>query len=536
MSATDLARLTEQLGAYEDDPVGFAVDVLNIEPDLWQCRFLEAVRDRNRIAVRSSTGQGKDFTFAIAVLWFLASFWKAYCPCTANTRDQLERVLWKQFRDLHFGSNGLDVVFEWAATTIKHRHYGAEWLAFATTSAKKISHGERNAEGSQGHHAENMLVGIDEASGVDEEFWGAYEFTLSQPNNKLVVIGNPNRLSGSFYQIWNKPIVGGFWSKFTVAGRESKRIISSAIVGDQVFVSGRGNQSGNHDYLISKYGPAHPWVQSKVYGVHPTSANPFSAYAFDQVMAARRKYRTVMGPDGEPEQVRRIIPNDTDPVQIGVDIALRRDRIAYVTRRGLPPSLGGRGARFSLKIERKQSVHHIVDVIKELAEAEPDPTAEADNYEPLIVPDEGGMADVSAWLKKSGMRRVRGVHFGGAPRKPNLFANLAAEMWLGDLSEYFVCLNCGRPFESHFDDAADALTVHCADYNPACEIPGDEAGEEADELLSQLIIREWKPTGKKDQRKLESKAEMFERTGLHSPDHADGFCLSVVRSKIARLV
>lgn len=522
MSATDAARLVAQLAGYQDDPIGFAHDVLNIEPDLWQCRFLEAVRDKSRVAVRSSTGQGKDFTFAVAVYWFLASFAKAYCPCTANNKDQLERILWKQFRELHFGSNGLDRVFEWNATTIRHREHGAEWLAFATTSAKKVSHGERHAEGSQGHHAENMLVGIDEASGVDEEFWGAYEFTLSQVNNKIVAIGNPNRLSGSFYQIWNKPIIGGFWTKFTIAGRESKKSCSASIIGDQVYVSPRGNQSGNHDYLISKYGVGHPWVQSKVFGVHPTSANPFAGYAFDQIMAARVKGRIKLG--------------SNDPVQIGIDVALKRDRIVYVTRRGLPPSLGGTGAIFKMKVERKQSIHHIVDVALEIAATELDPTAEAYGGQPLIVPDDGGLADVAAWLRKKGHERVRGVHFNGTARKPDLYANVAAEMWLDDLAAYFECLNCRRPFESHFDDPLNDTAVRCEQYNPACEIAGEEMGEEADELLSQLIIREWKPTGKKDQRRLESKEEMFDRTGLHSPDHADGHCLAVVRPKMAKLL
>lgn len=516
MGAEELVRLTEQLAGYQDDPVGFAEDVLGITPDLWQCRFLEAVREHRRVAVRSSTGQGKDFTFAVAVYWFLASFLKAYCPCTANTKDQLERILWKQFRDLHFGSAGLDEVFEWNATTIRHRLHGAEWLAFATTSAKKVAHGERHAEGSAGHHAENMLVGIDEASGVEEEFWGAYEFTLTQPNNKLVVIGNPNRLSGSFYQIWNKPVIGGFWTKFTIAGRESKKSASAAIIGDQVYVSPRGNQSGNHDYLISKYGQHHPWVQSKVYGVHPTSASPFAGYAFDQVMAARKKGRIKLG--------------ENEPVQIGIDIALRRDRLVYMIRKGLPPSLGGTGAVFRMVVERKQSVHHIVDMALHLAEENPDPTAETYAFQPLIVPDEGGMADLSAWLKRKGYSRVRGVHFGGSPRKPLLYENLAAEMWLGDLALYFECLNCGKAYETHFDDPADDLSKVCEEYNPACELPGDEMGEESDEFLSQLIIREWRSTGKKDQRRVESKKEMFERTGLHSPDHADGACLAVVRA------
>lgn len=520
MEKESLVELAEQLAGYQDDPIGFGVDVLNLKLDAWQSRFLEAVREHQRVAVRSSTGQGKDFIAAAAVLWFLGSFEKAYCPCSANTEGQLSTVLWKQFAELIDGSNGFEVVFQWFATSIRHRGYPAEWFAFAKTSAKKIStSGESHAEGSSGHHADNMLILLDEAPGIDEVFWQAYEPTMTGPNNKMIALGNPNRLSGSFYEIWYKSKVAGFWKRFTIAGRENPRVRTLAS-GDELHVSNRGNQSGNHDYLRAKWGDNHPIVQSKVYGIHPTASTERVAYAFEEIMAAR---------------ARRIKPSDTDSVQIGIDVGLRSDRTVYFIRRG---------RKFRMIVERPQSIHHTVDKALEIAESEPDPTAEKYDYQPLIVPDEGGMADLEAWIRKTGYRNVRGVQFGGDPRNHKEFANLAAEMWLEDLKEYFDCVNCGRTFEAHFDDPHHTdedekrrcfACEPCPQYLPGLQLPGDEAGEESDELMHQLITRQWVHTGKtKDQRALVSKDEFRKLTGT-SPDHADALCLSVVRPRMAHI-
>lgn len=498
--------LAEQLAGYGEDPIGFASDVLNVEVDAWQQRFLEAVAEHQRVAVRSSTGQGKDFVAAIAVLWFLASHWKALCPCTANNQDQLEKVLWKQFAELISGSNGLDSVFDWQATTIRHREHGAEWLAFAKTSAKKItSGGERYAEGSAGHHAENMLILLDEASGIEEEFWQAYEPTMTGPNNKLVAIANPNRLSGSFFQIFNKTSVAGFWQRMTIAGRPSKE--ATGPMSGQTFISSRGNQSKNHDYLLAKWGEKHPIVQSKVFGVHPTIGDTDTGYAWDEVQAAMEPGRIKAGAE--------------DDVQIGVDVArFGDDETVYFIRRG---------RTFRFEVERKQTTVHIAEKVWDLAELEPDPTMDRYEGRPWSAIDEtgvgGGVVDI---LRARGYKNVRAVSFGGSARHAKAYRNVAAEMWLDDLKGYFKCMRCGKFYEAHADEGAQPCR-----FNPGIQLPQD------DELLSQLIRRKFGFTGKGDgsaktkimQRFIQPKDEM-KRLGMVSPDRADALCLAVVRPKI----
>src|SRR5439155_12401436 len=58
------AGLTRDLTLYADNPVGFATDVLHVEPWSKQIAMLDAVLRERRVSVRGGVGVGKDFTAA----------------------------------------------------------------------------------------------------------------------------------------------------------------------------------------------------------------------------------------------------------------------------------------------------------------------------------------------------------------------------------------------------------------------------------------------------------------------------------------
>ena len=65
------------------------------------------------------------------------------------------------------------------------------WFAVAKTATKP--------ENMQGFHEDNMLFIVDEASGVADIIMEAILGTLSGENNKLLMLGNPTKTSGVFY-------------------------------------------------------------------------------------------------------------------------------------------------------------------------------------------------------------------------------------------------------------------------------------------------------------------------------------------------
>lgn len=513
------------------DPVLFVKSVLNATPDDWQGDILSTYIDRPLIAARSGTGIGKDALLAFITFHFLYGGYLAPkfrgMPAatddppkvihTSTDENQLTLVLWTEMQLWLDRSNGLKDILRWTPTKIEHREHPKTWYAALQTSARrKDAGGGIHVGGSQGQHRENLLIALDEAAHIDEPFWAAYLGTLSQAHNRLLAFGNPDRLSGMFYRIYHDKKVMPLWKRYTISCRPHP-------LAD--YVSARGAAGPNQKILVDTWGIKHPTVQSKVFGVHPTSSLPNTAYSWEEMQRAR-----VQG---------RIIPTENDPVQIGIDVARFGDAESiYFIRRG---------RKFRMIVKRKQAVDEIVDQILELCEDEADPTAPEWGYTPTFVIDEtgvgGGVVDgARRKARERGMRvRIHGVTFGGTPRHPEKFANLAAEMWLEDVKNYFRCVHCDRYYEAHLDGVTEEGVIVpasslCPDYQPGCEIPDD------DELTNQAISREYKivkpvattkTRAKVSRRALLSKEEIRDKGGV-SPDRMDGFCLACVRPRQSR--
>ena len=106
-------------------------------------------------------------------------------------------------------------------------------------------------ENMQGFHEENMLFIVDEASGVADEIMEAILGTLSGGNNKLLMCGNPNRTSGTFYD--SHTANRGLYRCHKVSSLDSSRTNKKTI-----------------NALIRKYGKNSNVVQVRVFGNFPS--------------------------------------------------------------------------------------------------------------------------------------------------------------------------------------------------------------------------------------------------------------------------
>lgn len=187
----ELFRTKKRL--YRKDPVLFASEVIKYTPDLWQADTLRDLADPTcrRVSVRSGQGVGKTATEAVALLWFLSCFPYARVVATAPTRQQLNDVLWSEVAKWQSQSPLLSGLLKWTKTYVYVVGMEKRWFAVARTATKP--------ENMQGFHEENMLFIVDEASGVAEPIMEAVLGTLSGPNNKLLLCGNPTKTSGTFY-------------------------------------------------------------------------------------------------------------------------------------------------------------------------------------------------------------------------------------------------------------------------------------------------------------------------------------------------
>ncbi len=180
------------MDAWRGDPVGFVRERLGCEPWTKQAAILEAVRDHERVAVRSCNGSGKTFIAAHVVIWWLMCNSRATAVTTAPTDRQVRRLLWREIASIHHANRDfIGGKIAGASLELDQHRVG---FGFSTNRPERF----------QGFHRPNMLFVVDEASGVDELIFTAIEGSLTSETAKVLIIGNPTNLSGYFYDAFHR--------------------------------------------------------------------------------------------------------------------------------------------------------------------------------------------------------------------------------------------------------------------------------------------------------------------------------------------
>ena len=177
--------------------------------------MLDALANNRRVAVKSGNGLGKDFTAAVAVLWYLHGHDPGIVLSTAPTFRQVRHVLWRQIRRLHRG----------VADLLGGRLLDTRWELAEDRYALGLS--ADGADQFQGFHCENVLVVVDEAEGVDEEIYEAVEAVMTSENPSLLLIGNPTRTDGSFHRAFHEE--AGIYRTFTISALESPNVTAGRV-------------------------------------------------------------------------------------------------------------------------------------------------------------------------------------------------------------------------------------------------------------------------------------------------------------------
>lgn len=178
---------------WQADPVAFARDVLGVKK-LWrgQVEILEAIRDHRNVTVRSGHKIGKSTALAIAALWFFSSFERAKVFMTAVKSSQIDDAIWNEVRHLCQHS-----ILPIGVPNVK-AHSGL----VAPDGRKVWGRTARDAEGQAGISGANVLVLIDEASGVQDRFFEVLGSMLAGDGGTVrkCYISNPTRTTGEFFR------------------------------------------------------------------------------------------------------------------------------------------------------------------------------------------------------------------------------------------------------------------------------------------------------------------------------------------------
>lgn len=161
--------------------------------------------------MKAAHGVGKTFLATIVMFQHLYCFNNSLVACTAPTKHQLSDVLWTEAARFMSRSKVLDYFFTWTATRIQVKGKENIWHALAIPSS--------NPNALAGLHEKNLCFILDEGPGIKESAFPVMEGALTGINNKVMMIGNPVRVTGFFHDVFQRP---QGWGTFTMSRLKSQ--------------------------------------------------------------------------------------------------------------------------------------------------------------------------------------------------------------------------------------------------------------------------------------------------------------------------
>jgi hypothetical protein len=156
-----------------------------------------------QIAIRSGHGVGKSALFSWLIMWGIATKSDTRGRVTANTKEQLMRVLWGELAKWHRLSICRHL-FKVTATAI----FSADPVHEKTWRIDAIPWSAENPEAFAGLHnyGKRIMVLCDEASAIDDVIWEVLDGATTDMNTQIIwiVAGNPTRNAGRFRDCWDK--------------------------------------------------------------------------------------------------------------------------------------------------------------------------------------------------------------------------------------------------------------------------------------------------------------------------------------------
>lgn len=364
---------------YRYKPVLWVKEVLGVDPDGWQEEFLTAIaKGERKITVRSGHGVGKSTASSWAMLWFFTTRSPVKVVVTAPTSAQLFDAL---FAELKRWINVLPDMWQQLIDVKQDRVvFNAapdEMFISARTSRAE------QPEALQGIHSEHVMLVADEASGVPEAVFEAAAGSMSGHSAVTLLLGNPTRSSGFFYDTHNR--LANEWRVFKVSCADSPRVSQEYI-----------------DEMASRYGEDSNAFRVRVLGEFPRSDDD-TMIPMELIEGARQ---------------RDVAVNPYAPVIWGLDVARFGSDSSALTKRQ---------ANVVLEPPRKWKNLDLMQLTGAVV-AEYQALEEKDRPESILVDSIGLGAGVVDRLIELGLP-ARGVNVSESPSFGSQYRNLRAELW-----------------------------------------------------------------------------------------------------------
>ena len=370
--------LVDFVSTYRDDPVAFVREILGAEPfDYQQALLVDIANGERKISVRSGHGTGKSTTFSWAMLWFAMTRFPFKVVVTAPTSGQLFDALFAELkRWINELPEALRPILDVKNDRVSLIAAPSEGFISARTSRAETP------EALAGVHSANVMLVVDEASGVPEQVFEAAAGSMSGHSAVTLLASNPTRSSGTFFETQTR--LSGSWKCHHWSCIKSPLVSRDFI-----------------DEMKLRYGEESNAYRIRVLGEFPL-ADDDTIVPFHLVDAAVH---------------RDIEPDDNATVIWGLDVArFGSDKTALAKRQG----------NTITEINSWQGL----DLMQTVGRVK----AEYDGLPMSIRPSEimvdvigmgGGVVDR---LRELGLP-VRGINVAESPSMKDTYTNLRAELW-----------------------------------------------------------------------------------------------------------
>ena len=200
--------LIDFVDKYSKDPKNFVIEILGGNPTPYQAEFLDAVaRGERKISIRSGHGTGKSTAASWAMLWYVMFKYPCKVVVTAPTTGQLFDALFAELKKwISEIPKPLQPLLNVKSDRVELTAAPSEAFISARTSRAETP------EALAGVHSENVLLVVDEASGVPEPVFEAAAGSMSGHSATTLLLGNPTRSSGTFFETHNR-LKSSWWTR-----------------------------------------------------------------------------------------------------------------------------------------------------------------------------------------------------------------------------------------------------------------------------------------------------------------------------------
>lgn len=449
-----------QAEEYARDPAVWAREKLG--EHLWskQVEIANSVRDHRLTAVQSCHGVGKSWTASRLTAWWLDTHppGEARVVTTAPTGDQVKAILWSEINAAFSKAEARDNPFLGRINETDWK-LGKRLIAFG----RKPS--DYNPHAFQGIHAKYVLVILDEACGINKQFWTAANAIATGEHCRILAIGNPDDPGSQFARVCANT---DRWNVIRISAFDTPNFTNEVVPDDlrPMLVS--------HDYvadMAAEFGVTSPTYIAKVTGEFPHDSE-------DGVVRLSKLRQCAQPRDGEPAV--------DGLVELGIDMGGGGDETCVRERQGMTV---GREWRFREK-DPVKSVARIMEAIRESG--------------PAVVKVDSigigwGIVGTLREKRTQGLHHadIIGVNVSESSTEPHRFKNLRSQIWW----------QIGRQ-----------LSEDCSwDLSGLYE-------EDRERLISQLTAPKYS-IDSAGRIVVEPKAETIKRIG-RSPDNADALLLA----------